>query len=574
MDDYFRVVLTLLGPLPPEGYLDCRRSLRTLTDFLLTQSFGLKAFQKRNVTFGHMLVHPTVVGDILAIETSGVGILTRYTGALRHRYVECCPHFALAAYLFSRFHMPDEYGAIELKNIELNRYNIADIMLLWGNNKLQLISYSQQHKLATSALYAAGLKGVQPTLDTKPSASSVEHFDLGHLVEHAGFHLVSEYRLVRNELMPPLEVVSQIFTFVDADPVTTNGSSTYGTNDIVRAQFNQLCRHLRVLLVQDMAIIKHKYPQLPLVRHELFQLKALEDYSDQLMALNPPQYRTSTIFTSMPEMTTDVSSLQEQLRQAHEQMVQVLNDFDEFVKRLRQQYAMQIQYLNQLRNLCHGCYMLTYNVYGQNPLVLIQQNLINASHLIDTNINILLGIVDTQGVLNRMAESIRATTASLVTVDDRLSRFTDDTALNKSFGSEVDRKEDVANWCKDVVKLAPSGSVLPKLARRLAILHRRLLRQTTTLYEMWNDFKDVERGLAAHNITITEWLKVHGLLERQFRHTRQKIIKFIEDEALRRQTTVDVVKDLLHRKMMSGERPMTLDQLQRMLTSGRRIDLS
>lgn len=90
---------------------------------------------------------------------------------------------------------------------------------------------------------------------------------------------------------------------------------------------------------------------------------------------------------------------------------------------------------------------------------------------------------------------------------------------------------------------------------------------------MWDDFKGLEEELKQQNISVTEWLKVHGSSERQFRHTRLKIIKFVEDEAIRRNTPVEIVKEMLHNKMRNRVRPWTLDEVQRMLTSGRRIDL-
>ncbi|KAG5419663.1 hypothetical protein I9W82_001543 [Candida metapsilosis] len=112
----------------------------------------------------------------------------------------------------------------------------------------------------------------------------------------------------------------------------------------------------------------------------------------------------------------------------------------------------------------------------------------------------------------------------------------------------------------------------PKTPRELT-LQKRLSRQATTLYEMWDDFKTLEQELAQHDISVTEWLKVHGSSERQFRHTRLKIIKFVEEEAMRRNAPVEVVKEMLHNKMRNRLRPWTLDEVQRMLTSGRRIDL-
>ena len=83
------------------------------------------------------------------------------------------------------------------------------------------------------------------------------------------------------------------------------------------------------------------------------------------------------------------------------------------------------------------------------------------------------------------------------------------------------------------------------------------------------------RGLekALEGISVTEWLKLHGSSERQFRHTRMKIIKFIEDEAERRNTNVEDIKQRLHNKMRNRIRPWTLDEVQRMLTANKRINL-
>ena len=52
-----------------------------------------------------------------------------------------------------------------------------------------------------------------------------------------------------------------------------------------------------------------------------------------------------------------------------------------------------------------------------------------------------------------------------------------------------------------------------------------------------------------------------------------KIIKFIEDEAERRNTNVEDIKQRLHNKMRNRIRPWTLDEVQRMLTANKRINL-
>lgn len=109
--------------------------------------------------------------------------------------------------------------------------------------------------------------------------------------------------------------------------------------------------------------------------------------------------------------------------------------------------------------------------------------------------------------------------------------------------------------------------------KRNAVLHRRLSRNAATLYEMWDDFKSLEQELYANGISTTEWLKVHGSSERQFRHTRMKIIRFVEEEAARRNLPVEQIKHMLYEKMRNRQRPWTIDEVQRQLTAGRRIEL-
>ncbi|EGV62548.1 hypothetical protein CANTEDRAFT_114981 [Yamadazyma tenuis ATCC 10573] len=112
-----------------------------------------------------------------------------------------------------------------------------------------------------------------------------------------------------------------------------------------------------------------------------------------------------------------------------------------------------------------------------------------------------------------------------------------------------------------------------RMSPRSHTISRRLSRQAANIYEMWDDFKSLEKELEDNDVSVTEWLKLHGSSERQFRHTRQKIIRFIEEEAKLTHTSVETVKDKLHRKMRNRVKPWTLDEIQRMLTSGKRINL-
>lgn len=525
MDDYIRVVSRLLGPLPPDGYLTSHKIYRTLVDFSLNYLFGLKAIQIRQLTFGDVVI--SQIGPSLALVIKSNGIITpgQYTAAYRHKFVECCPHFAMAVYLFSRFHLPDDYGVIELKDIRHNRYNLPEIKLLWGNNKMQLISYSQQHKLALNALNAAGVKAVGSNQDHKLAAASLELVPVETMVELAGFS--HDYKLVRETLEPPPALVEQIFPFChDSD-----------------SEFNHLCRNLRRLLLQDMAVIKHKYPELALTKHEFFNTPEFEEYCHQMMALPVPHYHLEHLHPPPNSILNHVQSV-------HHHLQQVSQDLKMFTAHQRLVCQGQVEYMERLRNHCNGLHTIIVGQIKANNNALVRYSLRRMLTLMATNVNLTTSIEAAQAMLDRVDRGA----VELVQVADKMASVT--TVITPVTS-----------------QMLPVETILPQEMKRNAVLNRRLLRQATTLYEMWNDFKDLERDLNQNNISISEWLKVHGSLERQFRHTRQKIIKFIEDEAARQHEDVEVIKEKLHNKMAKGLWPMTLDQLQRTLTSGKRVNL-
>ena len=57
----------------------------------------------------------------------------------------------------------------------------------------------------------------------------------------------------------------------------------------------------------------------------------------------------------------------------------------------------------------------------------------------------------------------------------------------------------------------PRLAQTPQNPERQRVLHRRLSRQATTLYEMWDDFKGLEKALEDYGISVTEWLKLHAV---------------------------------------------------------------
>ena len=176
LEDYYKLVKPLWASknINNANYLNDHKLLRTLVDFSLSHSLLLKNLQKRELEIGDLIPYKINYVDSLAVKIGQ----EEYTGCFRHQYVEFCPHLAIAAYLFSRFHIPDEYGSFEfIFNCESKKINLQDVKLLKGNNKLSAISYSQQHKSSISALNISGLNYKDVNL-TK--LLSTQNFDLSN----------------------------------------------------------------------------------------------------------------------------------------------------------------------------------------------------------------------------------------------------------------------------------------------------------------------------------------------------------------------------------------------------------
>ena len=104
IEDYYKIVRPLLAANNINAnYLDNHKLLRTLVDFSLSHSLSLKIYKTR---VGVSKFNPEKINyvDSLIIETKSASG-TQYTGCFRNRCIEFCPHFAIAAYLFSRFHI-------------------------------------------------------------------------------------------------------------------------------------------------------------------------------------------------------------------------------------------------------------------------------------------------------------------------------------------------------------------------------------------------------------------------------------------------------------------------------------
>ncbi|KAK6458348.1 uncharacterized protein RJT20DRAFT_133782 [Scheffersomyces xylosifermentans] len=597
--DYYKLIKPLWAAKDINAsYLNNHKLLRTLVDFSLSHSLYLKNLQKRELELGDII--PTKINyvDALVIRTPNHNNLNnsenpnQFYGCFRNRYVEFCPHLAIAVYLFSRFHIPDEYGSLEFMISDYsNKLLLEDVKLLKGNNKLSAISYSQQHKSSINALSLSGLNYKDINLNKllltqsfevqeKLVSLDIEHLSHNTMLNLAGFDSFTNYNIARNSIEPPEELLEQIFPFINKQ----NPDESEGM-----AKIRQLLLMLRRTLCQDMVIIKRKYPSNPVSRNAIFNSELFANYCHDMEAAGiiektptfiPPEeedwdmkpdfegYESGSSATNMDLQkiidiqNSKIKTLDEQLNNYYLEQRHIFANLSDFIERQNEVFQRQSEYMQKIQNSTNGLLVLLSS-RNKNMIPLAQQSLSETSEFITSinNTNIKQGLNNTIDLLAKLNSNTQHQQQSFVSITNNQSIYNQHAIIQPGF---TERQQS---------QYPPQPPMTPKQLERQTVLNRRLSRQATTLFEMWDDFKGLEQDLKTHEITVTEWLKVHGSSERQFRHTRLKIIKFIEDESARRNCSVEFVKEKLHNKMRNRLRPWTLDEVQRMLTSGKRIDL-
>lgn len=733
INDYYKLVKPLLQARNSNtNYLNEHKLLRTLVDFNLSHSLSLKNLSKRELEIGDLI--PTKINyiDTVVVKfnsadpvafapTTGIPSTTHYAGCFRNRYVEFCPHFAISAYLFSRFHIPDEYGSYEfIFSDSSKKISLENVKLIKGNNRLSAISYSQQHKSSINALSISGLnyKDINLTkllsthdieISEKMPSKSIEGLNSHVILNLSGFKSFEEYNLVRNSLEPPQALLNKIFPFVDE--INPEGYSKE------MLQVKELLIMLRKSLVQDMIIIKKKYPLNPLSKSDIFNSMEFLQYLNSVESSNqldtiinqsmfsPDDDKTESDVddtNSWPSVTQELENNSKDLNKVIELQNNKIKNLENsinniykeqqertnellytFIENQNNIFLSQSEVLHKISNSINGLIILMTS-QNKNSLILANQTLQETSNYIKTveQINLQKGVDKTVELLKNLnqiqgeksiesSQSISTpqqpipshpfittntvistgTTASTqptiqasgvppeatpqpqIALQSSLSAAARSsppsslsipphqgtgqpippslqpqlpsllhqppqlpvTQLQQTMPLQASHQyylnpsntppQHRATLISPIPQIAlqqqqlqqqqqhPPIPMTPQQMERQRALHRRLSRQATTLFEMWDDFKGLEKELRDHDITVTEWLKIHGSSERQFRHTRLKIIKFIEEEAVRRRTSVEYIKERLHNKMRNRVRPWTLDEVQRMLTANKRIDL-
>ncbi|ODV78885.1 uncharacterized protein CANTADRAFT_6090 [Suhomyces tanzawaensis NRRL Y-17324] len=637
--DYFRLIRPLWEFQQESTYLDHQKLLRTILDFSLTHSISLRNLQKRELELGDIDLADSNL-DTIVIRTKNNSSLSNlehpyvFHGALRNKYVELCPHFALSAYLFSRFHVADTYGSLELQLQENTNLKLEEIKLLKGSHKLSGISYSQQHKSAISALQLSKLTFKDINLNKLLSTQDFDdcermlllqktHLPMQTMVRVAGFDSIENYNIVRDSIEPPEELMELIFPFLSFTKAEFTTSPGY-------EQLKKVLIRLRRSMCQDMVLIKRLYPNNCLSKHPIFNTDIFNNFAKEMVFTGvldksplftlPIDYKPADSFSKPQSFSSDRSSnsessdpgqfqkliseqndkinnLEKLVCNYNDQHKFIYSQLSDYISKQNEVFQSQSELLQKIQNTTTGLLVLISS-RNKNMIPLAQLSLQETTEHLSTvgTSNLRQGINNTMELLGKLNDfnlrHVQMTQTHVPPLQQHphmvptLHQPPPGPPPSHSYAYKGHYLHSdlrlQTHTTRQVVPTIGHHSAYSQEAmslmtadelKRQSILNRRLSRQASTLFEMWDDFKSLEKDLKDHEITMTEWLKVHGSSERQFRHTRLKIIKFIEDEAARTHANVEYIKQKLHDKMRNRLRPWTLDEVQRMLTSGKRIQL-
>src|SRR5436190_6874646 len=143
------------------------------------------------------------------------------------------------------------------------------------------------------------------------------------------------YFLPRAQPVPPAELLGKIWPWVEEWEECFRKRSARKTweeggldeDDVAGQGFLSVLRHLRVVLLQDLAVLQPDFPDLPFFRHEVFGIPSWVSYSEVVRAavLNPKYSRSLLLEQVMPEVSHAVYNSRDSLYHQAQHLHAVLN---------------------------------------------------------------------------------------------------------------------------------------------------------------------------------------------------------------------------------------------------------
>lgn len=305
-DEWLRVQEYLLG-----GAAQAPQNLRTRIDLLLGHYYLLRGENRRKMELADLSLldypqteGPTTCGCLVSLLQDGKMNKTakkEFMGSLRHKDPMFCTQGALAQLLFWRWHI-----AGEAPPSFRSRQDWYRIKVLVGQNREQELSYPTQLQETWRVFGAVGLATSKKThLPRRAGAQAAETYGtslaqisqagrwnqsvlcqayLTHLPRQfmrivAGFSGTSgDYFLTRAAYEPPDALQRQLWPWIEEWEPRFEARARrcrwarggLDEDDLAGDGFLKLMRRLRIVLLQDLAVLQPRFPSLPFFDHTPF----------------------------------------------------------------------------------------------------------------------------------------------------------------------------------------------------------------------------------------------------------------------------------------------------------------
>ena len=353
LDEWLRIQDILLS-----GAAFTPQSLRTRVDLLFGHYYLLRGENRRKMELADLslLEYPPAEGPtpcyclVTLLQDGKMNKTARkeFMGSLRHKDPLLCTQGALAQLLFWRWHVAGE--APPSFRCRSDWYRIK---VLVGQNCEQELSYPTQLQETWRVFGAAGIISSKKThLPRRIGAQSAETYGtslaqisqagrwnqsvlcqayLTHLPREflrivAGFSSSSgDYYLARAAHEPLYTLQKQLWPWIEEweprfEARARRCSWAQGgldEDDLAADGFLKLLRHLRVVLLQDLAVLQPRYPGLPFFAYAPFLTPEWKDYAllvqaDTIGISEPPSL---LLQRALPELSSALESSREAILQ-------------------------------------------------------------------------------------------------------------------------------------------------------------------------------------------------------------------------------------------------------------------
>lgn len=182
--------------------------------------------------------------------------------------------------------------------------------------------------------------------------SYLPHLPRKYIRTVSGHDLEGSFFLARNTVQPSESLKGTVFPWVDEDMANFERDSSSYEGEVVCKGFLRLMQYMKIVFLQDSALVRRLYPDHPIFAHELFRSPEYRTFAAKIIDAedNPEIPHNNRIQSIVPEISGSLRGIRQENQAAFNAVLKEVDGLKRSVKRVEDRQIRAEEWLERISN--------------------------------------------------------------------------------------------------------------------------------------------------------------------------------------------------------------------------------